>query len=69
MLEDSNCTLLSTLYMSTGLNSDGTYRKVLIGLKLAQDEEASHMHQLLSLEREEDRMQLEHQAKADKETQ
>lgn len=50
MLEHENCTLLSTHYMSTGLNADGTYRRVMIGLKVMQEDEAArYLDQLFSL--------------------
>lgn len=70
MLENENCTLLSTRYMSTGMNADGTYRKVVIGLKVMQEDETErYLDQLFSLEAVEGRIQLEQEAKAGKDNQ
>lgn len=56
--------------MSTGLNSDGSYRKVVIGLKVMQEDEAArYLDQLFSLEKVAGRMQLESAAKTGKESQ
>lgn len=52
------------------MNADGTYRKVVIGLKVMQEDETErYLDQLFSLEAVEGRIQLEQEAKAGKDNQ